>query len=147
MSEWGCQSLSGGKFRTWQRDIDGARTSEALFDPYSFAHAFVGSLQFFLIPPPGTLPWLYAFLINLYLHVAFEFVENTPFVIRVCRATTVDKEYRGDTVVNSLGDILSFAAAYFATLVLWTLAPWATFLIPMACLVIFLSFYSRSIRG
>ena len=48
---WGCQTLAGTHFRFWQNDLDGEHTSEALFDPYSFAHGAVGGFQFILIPP------------------------------------------------------------------------------------------------
>jgi hypothetical protein len=71
----------------------------------------VGGCQFLLVPPPGVWAWEHAFLLNLGLHAAFEVVENTPPVIRWCRSATVDKDYKGDTVVNSLGDLVTFAAA------------------------------------
>ena len=141
MAEWGCISFAGARFRIWQSDVDGANTSEAVFDPYSFAHAFVACYQFMLVPPPGVWQWQYAYLLNLGIHAAFEVVENTPPVIRGCRAATVDKNYKGDTVVNSAGDLITFTAAYFLMFGLWTLAGGVAFVLPIFFLAVFCSFY------
>lgn len=143
MAEWGCVSFAGARFRLWQSDVHGKSTSEAAFDPYSFAHAFVGSCQFLLVPPPGVWAWEHAFLLNLGLHAAFEVVENTPPAIRWCRSATVDKDYKGDTVVNSLGDLVTFAAAYFLTFGVWLAAGGFAAFVPVGFLAVFCGFYCR----
>lgn len=127
----------------WQSDVAGKNTSEALFDPYSFAHGFAGCLQFYLIPPPGVWGLEYAFALNLFLHALFEVVENTPVVIRICRTTTIDKEYRGDTVVNSSGDLVSFMFSYIATFALWTTVGWYSLAYPVLLWAILSCFYCR----
>ncbi len=91
----------------WSGDPWSSDNSQHLLDPYSFTHVLHG---FALC---GLLAWLAARLSlvwQLWLAVAiealWEVVENSEFVIRRYREETAALGYQGDTVVNSLGDIL-----------------------------------------
>ena len=121
----GCRTLVGTRFRLWQSDISGRDTSEAVFCPYTFAHLASGSLQFLLIPPVFvakiSIDW---FFVNLGLHLAFEILENTPWCIRFCRENTADSLYKGDSLVNSFGDLIAFSASYILTR--WVWVTWET---------------------
>lgn len=140
-SGWGWSTFSGSELRIWQTDITGKHTNEAMFDPYSFLHAFSGSLQFVLIPPF----WLVEFnnlylLLNFMLHLGFEVAENTPLVIRMCRH--IDTEYVGDSVLNTIGDLVSFLIGYTVSYATWKVSsPSYVFIFPTASFLIFLSFY------
>ncbi len=91
----------------WSGDPWSPDNSQHLLDPYSFTHVLHG---FVLC---GLLAWLAARLSSvwqLWLAVAiealWEVVENSEFVIRRYREETAALGYHGDTIVNSLADIL-----------------------------------------
>jgi len=105
---WLC---SCGHFRLWLGDAWGAETSQQLFDPYSFTHvlhgfAFAGLLAL-LLPRAG---WRWRLALAVAAEAAWEVFENTEFVINRYRETTAALGYNGDTVVNSLGDVIACAA-------------------------------------
>ncbi|MBV9924744.1 MAG: DUF2585 family protein [Acidobacteria bacterium] len=105
---WLC---SCGHFRVWYGDAWGAETSQQLFDPYSFTHvlhgfAFCGLLAL-LLPRVG---WRWRVALAVAAEALWEVFENTEFVINRYREATAALGYNGDTVVNSLGDVLACAA-------------------------------------
>ena len=85
-----------------------------LADWYSLSHVVHGLLFYALL-------WLVArrwpierrFLTALLAEAAWEVTENTPIVIDRYRATTAALGYTGDSVVNSLSDILMMAIGFF----------------------------------
>ena len=97
-----------GRFRLWTGEAWGAETSQQLFDPYSLTHvlhgfAFAGLLA--LVAPRLAAPWRLAFAVAL--EAVWEVVENTSYVINRYREATAALGYTGDTVVNSVGDIVA----------------------------------------
>jgi hypothetical protein len=54
------------------------------------------------------------FLAALLLESAWEVIENTPFVIDRYRETTAALGYTGDSVINSLSDILMMCVGFLA---------------------------------
>lgn len=101
---WIC---SCGRVTIWVGQVCSSDNSQHIFDPYSFTHVLHGFLFFWLIA--WLLPRLKP-LSQLSLAVAVEAVwevfENTNFVIERYRTATAALGYNGDTVVNSLGDIV-----------------------------------------
>ena len=151
MTDGGCRTCYGknSECRLWSPALRGARSSAALFDPYSFAHMVGAGLQFFLIPPLwlgiGAATRVQLFVLNLLLHAAFEAFENAPCVIWFIRRYRCcgDPEYEGDSVLNVVGDLLSFSFAYGLSAVLLDAAgPLAAAAVPTLALVVFLAFYS-----
>jgi hypothetical protein len=121
---WLC---SCGRFRLWLGDAWGSETSQQLFDPYSFTHvlhgfAFAGLLAL-LLPRAG---WRWRLALAVAAEAAWEVFENTEFVINRYRETTAALGYNGDTVVNSLGDVVACAAG---VLVARRLGPLKTLLV------------------
>ncbi|MEP6912935.1 MAG: DUF2585 family protein [bacterium] len=101
---WIC---SCGRLLIWVGQVCSSDNSQHIFDPYSFTHVLHGFLFFWLIT------WLVPRLkpvSQLSLAVAvealWEVFENTNFVIERYRTATAALGYNGDTVVNSLGDII-----------------------------------------
>jgi hypothetical protein len=94
-------------------DPQGPHNSQHFFDPYSFTHVLHGVLLC------GLLAWVVPRLApawRLWLavcaEVLWEVFENSAFVIQRYRAATLAQGYEGDTVANSLGDILSCALGF-----------------------------------
>jgi hypothetical protein len=76
-------------------------------DPYSFTHLLHGFVLcglLVLIVPRLSLVW--QLWLALSIEALWEVVENSEFVIRRYREETAALGYYGDTIVNSLGDIL-----------------------------------------
>src|SRR5207249_2408165 len=91
----------------------GPHTSRHLFDPYSFTHFSHGLLFFWLFAwafPRLSPAWRLCLAVTL--EGAWELLENSDFVIQRFRAATVSGEYEGDSVANSLGDLLSCALGF-----------------------------------
>ena len=100
-----------GRFRVWLGDAWGSETSQQLFDPYSFTHvlhgfAFAGLLA--LLLPRANWRWRVALAVAA--EALWEIAENTQYVINRYREATAALGYNGDTVVNSLGDVVACAA-------------------------------------
>src|SRR5437762_440410 len=104
---WWCAC---GSPALWVSDAWGPHTSQHFLDPYSVSHVVHGILL-------SGLAWLVArrlsFAWQFCLAVAgeclWEVVENTDAVIERFRAATAAVGYEGDSVANSVGDILCAA--------------------------------------
>jgi Protein of unknown function (DUF2585) len=113
------------RFFLWVGEAWSSDTSQHLLDPYSFTHVLHGFVFCWLIgwfAPRLSWPW------QLWLAVAieavWEAVENSKFVIQRYREAGA-LGYFGDTIVNSLGDIVmcgfGFVLARYLGFV-WSLA-------------------------
>ena len=102
-----------GYVEVWTSDTCSANNSQHLLDPYSFTHILHGVLFFWLIAlafrrmAPGR-----QLLLALLLEAAWEVFENSSFVIDRYRTATAALGYQGDTVVNSIGDLVCAMAGF-----------------------------------
>jgi uncharacterized protein DUF2585 len=102
-----------GTVDLWIGQRDSAKTSQMLADWYSLSHVVHGLLFYAIL-------WLVArrwpverrFLVALLIEASWEVTENTPMVIDRYRATTAALGYTGDSVINSLSDILMMALGF-----------------------------------
>jgi hypothetical protein len=102
-----------GRVDLWVGARDSYATSQMLADWYSLSHIVHGLLFYAVL-------WLVArrwpvetrFLAALLIESAWEVTENTPFVIDRYRATTAALGYNGDSVLNSLSDILMMCLGF-----------------------------------
>ena len=112
-----------GTVELWVGSRDSPKTSQMLADWYSLSHIVHGLLFYaFLWLLARRWPVEWRFLAALLIEAAWEVTENTPFVIDRYRATTAAIGYTGDSVVNSMSDILMMA---FGFLLARKLPPWA----------------------
>ena len=113
-----------GTIDLWVGQRDSPKTSQMLADWYSLSHIVHGLLFYAGL-------WLVArrwpaerrFLIALLIEASWEIIENTPMIIDRYRATTAALGYTGDSVINSLSDILMMALGFLAArkLPVWAL--------------------------
>jgi hypothetical protein len=104
-----------GTIDLWVGARDSPKTSQMLSDWYSLSHIVHGLLFYALL----WLAWRRApvrwrFLAALLVEATWEVIENTPMVIDRYRATTAALGYSGDSVINSLSDILMMCAGFLA---------------------------------
>lgn len=101
---WWCAC---GKLKLFAADIWSAHNSQHWFDPYSFTHVLHGLVFYGIIArflPRVSLAW--RFCLAIVLEASWEVLENTQFIIQRYRTATIGLGYEGDSIVNSLGDIL-----------------------------------------
>jgi hypothetical protein len=101
---WLC---SCGQFFLWVGEAWSSDTSQHLFDPYSFTHVLHGFIFCWLViwfAP--RLWWAWQLWLTVAAEAVWEVVENSEFVIQRYREGTAALGYFGDTIVNSLGDIV-----------------------------------------
>lgn len=97
----------------WVGRADGPKTSQMLADWYSLSHVIHGVLfyaAFALLLPKVAVErrLLYA----LALECAWELIENSPVIINRYREATIALGYRGDSIVNSVSDIVMMALGF-----------------------------------
>ena len=123
-----------GTVDLWVGARDSPKTSQMLTDWYSLSHIVHGLLFYaalWLVARRLPLEW--RFLAALVIEASWEVVENTPMVIDRYRATTAALGYTGDSVINSLSDILMMA---FGFLIARKLPVWAAVALLLALEVI-----------
>lgn len=101
---WIC---SCGRILLWAGDIWSSDNSQHWLDPYSFTHILHGFLFFWLVAGlVPRLPFAWQLCLAILIEGAWEVVENSAAIIDRYRAVTVSLGYTGDTIVNSLADIV-----------------------------------------
>jgi hypothetical protein len=102
-----------GKIGLWEGNIWSSGESQRLADPYSFSHIIHGMLFYALLwLLARKLPVRYRVLIAVILEAAWEILENSPIIINRYRSVTIALGYAGDSVVNSLSDVLMMAIGF-----------------------------------
>ena len=102
-----------GGLTPWSWDIWSSHNSQHLVDPYFFTHVLHGVVLC------GLLYWLpqwvsesSRFLTAVVLEAGWEILENSPMVIERYRAATISKDYFGDSIINSGGDLIACIVGY-----------------------------------
>ena len=102
-----------GGLSPWSWDIWSSHNSQHLVDPYFFTHVLHGVVLC------GLLYWLprrvsepSRFLTAVILEAGWEILENSPTIIERYRAATISKDYFGDSIMNSAGDLIACIVGY-----------------------------------
>lgn len=107
---WWCQA---GDYLPWAWDIWSRHNSQHLIDPYSFTHILHGIIEFWLI---GLIfrrvPLAWRLLIAVTIEGSWEIAENSSYVINRYRETTISLDYFGDSIINSVSDMLCCACGF-----------------------------------
>lgn len=124
---WWCAQRD---FRIVSLVVNSPHNSQHLLDPYSLSHALHGILFFgffWLFRKRMSLQW--RFVAATAVEVAWELMENSPIIINRYRAATISLGYEGDSIVNSVGDVLSFMLGFYLARVAGLWWSIATFLV------------------
>ncbi|MGD9562090.1 MAG: DUF2585 family protein [Pyrinomonadaceae bacterium] len=101
---WWCEA---GDYWPWSWEVWSRHNSQHLLDPYSFTHMLHGVLEFWLIGLIfKRMPLAWRLFLALFIESSWEVVENTQYVINRYREATISLDYYGDSIANSLADIV-----------------------------------------
>lgn len=102
-----------GTIKLWVGNTCTSDNSQHILDPFSFTHVLHGVVFFWIIAWLGArLRSSWQLVLAIALEGAWEIFENTNFIINRYRTATAALGYTGDTVVNSIGDILCCLAGF-----------------------------------
>jgi hypothetical protein len=119
-----------GAVDLWVGFRDSPKTSQMLSDWYSLSHIVHGLLFYaalWLLFRRTPIAW--RFVVALLIEASWEVAENTPFVIDRYRETTAALGYSGDSVINSVSDMLMMCVGFLAAR---KLPVWAAILLVVA---------------
>ena len=113
-----------GYVKLWEGVVASPGNSQHVFDWYSPSHVIHGFIFYGIL-------WLVArrwsigsrLVIATLVEAAWEIFENTPFIINRYREATISLDYYGDSVLNSVTDVMMMVVGF---LLASRLPVWAT---------------------
>ena len=102
-----------GFISLWHGPVD-SQNSQQISDWYTFTHVLHG-IAFYglLFLAARRLPVPVRLLIAVFLEGAWEIAENSPFIIDRYRTATFSLDYYGDSIVNSVSDVVAMMVGFW----------------------------------
>ncbi len=126
-----------GGISPWSWDIWSSHNSQHLVDPYFFTHVLHGVvLCGLLYLLPGRMSKASRYLMAVVLEAGWEILENSPTIIERYRAATISKDYFGDSIINSAGDLIACVVGYLLARQLGFCRSIVFFLLTEICLLL-----------
>lgn len=103
-----------GYVKLWEGDPNGPGNSQHVADWYTLSHVIHGFLFYWatrMAAPRASFAWrLFAAVL---VEAAWEIVENTSWIIDRYRDATISLQYYGDSVLNSVMDLLAMMLGFW----------------------------------
>ena len=103
-----------GRFGWWEGNIWSSEQSQRFADPYSFSHVLHGMLFYAILRLVAPrLPQATRLVLAVLIEAVWEIAENSPLIIDRYRAVTIALGYEGDSILNSMSDIVMVVGGFW----------------------------------
>lgn len=113
-----------GEIKLWTSDVTSSDNSQHIADWYTPSHVIHGFLFYWfawLIFPKMAIGW--RLILSIVVEASWEILENSPMIIDRYREATIALGYIGDSVLNSVFDIVWMIIGFALA---WRLPVWLT---------------------